>query len=103
MAHYRNALPTPESRAASAAFPGHIVGAGNWLGRIWDDRAKFAAKPALILWGLKDIAFRRKELERWTSALSDCEVHEFVDCGHFLAEEAPDRVLPLLRDFLERG
>ena len=102
MAHYRNALPTPEARRAVAAFPGHIVGAGEWLGEIWDDRASFAAKPALLLWGLKDIAFRRKELERWKSALEDCEVHEFADCGHFLAEEAPDRVLPLLRDFLER-
>ncbi len=102
MAHYRNALPTPDARAASAAFPGQIVGAGEWLGDIWDDRAKFADKPALILWGLRDIAFRRKELERWKSALSGCEVHEFADCGHFLAEEAPDRVLPLLRDFLER-
>ncbi len=33
---------------------------------------------------VKDIAFRRKELERWKSALGDCEVHAFEDCGHFL-------------------
>ena len=103
MAHYRNALATPADRAASAAFPGHIVGASDWLGDIWDEREKFAGKPALVLWGLKDIAFRRKELERWKSALGDCEVHAFEDCGHFLAEEAPERVLPLLRDFLGRG
>ena len=100
MAHYRNAQPTPEARAAVAAFPGHIVGAGGWLGEIWEDRGKFAGKPALVLWGLRDIAFRRKELARWQSALSDCEVHEFEDCGHFLAEEAPERVLPVLRAFM---
>ena len=58
--------------------------------------------PALLLWGLKDIAFRRKELERWTSALPNCEVREFEDCGHFLAEEAPDRVVSALRTFLAR-
>ena len=102
MAHYRNAQPSPDARAAMAAFPGHIVGAGDWLGSIWDDRAAFAGKPALLLWGLKDIAFRRKELERWTSALSDFELHEFADCGHFLAEEAPDRVVSALREFMER-
>ncbi len=54
MAHYRSALSSPAARAASAALPGYIVGASDWLRSIW---------------GLKDIAFRRKELERWKSAL----------------------------------
>jgi len=102
MAHYRNAQPSPAARAANAALPGYIVGAGDWLGSIWDDRAAFTGKPALLLWGLKDIAFRRKELERWKSALSDYQLHEFEDCGHFLAEEVPDRVASALRDFMAR-
>ena len=102
MAHYRNAQPTPAARAACAAFPGHIVGATDWLRSIWDDRAAFTGKPALIFWGFKDIAFRKKELERWKSELADFEAHEFKDCGHFLAEEAPDRILPALRAFMQR-
>ena len=103
MAHYRNAQPSPDARAAMAAFPGHIVGAGDWLRSIWDDRAAFADKPALLLWGLQDIAFRGKELEWWKTALPNHELHEFADCGHFLAEEAPDRVVSALRDFMERA
>ena len=83
MAHYRSAQPSPPARAASAALPGYIVGATDWLRSIWRDRAAFVDKPALILSGLKDIAFRRKELERWKSALQDVEIHEFEDCGHF--------------------
>ena len=100
MAHYRSAQPSPAARAASAALPGYIVGATDWLRSIWQDRAAFADKPALILWGLKDIAFRRKELERWKSALRDVEVHELEDCGHFVAEEAPGRVGEALRGFM---
>ena len=92
MAHYRNALPSPAERAANAALPGHIVGAGDWLGSIWRERAAFADKPALIVWGHRDIAFRKKELDRWKSELSDVEVHEFEDCGHYLAEEAPEKL-----------
>ena len=92
MAHYRGAQPSPSARAASAALPGYIVGASDRLRSIRQDRAAFAEKPALVLWGLKDIAFRRKELERWKSALRDVEIHEFQDCGHFLAEEAPERL-----------
>ena len=102
MAHYRNASPTPEARSASAALPGYIVGATDWLGSIWSDRAAFSDKPALIFWGFKDVAFRKKELERWKSTLSDFEVHEMKDCGHFLAEEAPERLLPRLRRFMAR-
>ena len=60
----------------------------------------FADKPALLLWGFKDIAFRKKELERWKSVLTNFELQEFEDCGHFLAEEAPGRVVSSLRVFL---
>ena len=101
MRHYREAQP-PGQRAACAAFPGHIIRASDWLASIWADRAAFADKPALAAWGLRDIAFRREELERWQSALTDLETHEFEDCGHFLPEEAPDRLAPLLREFMRR-
>ena len=103
MAHYRNAQPSRAARAASASLPGYIVGASDWLLSIWEERAAFADKPGLILWGLKDIAFRRKELERWKCALPDHEVHEFEDCGHYLPEEAPDRVVSALRTFMRRA
>ena len=76
------------------------MGASDWLRSIWQDRAAFVGKPALILWGLKDIAFRRTELERWKSALQDVESHEFEDCGRFLGEEAPGRVVAARRNFV---
>ena len=102
MAHYRNALPSPDARAANAALPGYIVGASDWLDSIWRERAAFADKPTLIVWGLQDIAFRKKELDRWKSELSDIEVHEFENCGHFLAEEAPEELANALRAFMDR-
>ena len=98
--HYRRALPSPEARAACAALPRYIVGAADWLRAIWDDREKFAAKPALLLWGHRDIAFRRKELEAWRETLHAYELHEFPDRGHFLAEEAPEEIAPLIGRFV---
>lgn len=86
--------------AARAAFQGYILGSTDWLRPIWDNRAAFSAKPAPILWGTRDIAFRRKELNRWRGKLSNAQVHEFEEVGHFVAEEAPARILPLLREFL---
>ena len=49
MAHYRNAQPAPDARLASAAIPGHIVGATAFLRSIRSDCAKFVQKPALTL------------------------------------------------------
>ena len=103
MLHYRNALPTWSARAACAALPGHIIGASDWIRSIWDDREAFTGKPALLFWGAKDIAFRKKELARWQSELADATTQEFDDCGHFLAEETPERILPVLRAFLSRA
>ena len=102
MSHYRRAQPSPEARAASAALPGYIVGATDWLDSIWRERSEFADTPSLILWGHRDIAFRRKELDRWKCELVDFELHEFEDCGHFLAEEAPAALVTALRDFMQR-
>ena len=100
MAHYINAQPDPESRAACAAFPGYIIGATDWLREIWNDRAAFTGKPALLIWGLKDIAFRRKELQTWQAEFNNHTVQELPDCGHFLAEEAPDIVVEKIRAFV---
>ena len=99
MDHYRNAQP-PGQRAACAALPGHIIGASDWLNAIWEDRRQFTGKPTLIFWGCRDIAFRRKELEIWKNELPTALIHEFEDCGHFLPEEAPDRMLEPLRRFI---
>ena len=33
---------------------------------------------------------------------TDFELHEFEECGHFLAEEAPGRVISSLRAFVGR-
>ncbi len=99
MEHYRNAQPSPRERSACAALPGYIISASKWLGDIWGDRARFADKPALLLWGLQDIAFREKELNRWLASLGNAEAHRYSDVGHFAAEEAPERVVAALRDF----
>ena len=102
MDHYRNAQKTISSRSASAALPREIIKQTKWLDSIWNDRQTFVGLPALILWGNKDIAFRKKELDRWQSELAEAEVHQYNDCGHFLAEENPEQIAPLIASFMKR-
>lgn len=63
-------------------------------------RAVFAGKVSLIAWGMKDIAFREKELRRWTEAFPDARVVRFAEAGHFVAEEAPDELAEEIRAIL---
>lgn len=63
---------------------------------------KFRETPALLCWGMKDFVFDRHFLEEFRRRLPQAETHEFADAGHYMLEDAGDRVIPLMRDFLAR-
>jgi haloalkane dehalogenase len=58
--------------------------------------------PVLVLWGRRDFVFDDAFLAEWTRRLPHAEVHAFDDAGHYVLEDAHDRMLPLIRDFLVR-
>ncbi len=60
----------------------------------------FADVPMLIAWGLKDFVFDRHFLDEWTRRFPKAEVHPFADCGHYVLEDAGDRIIPLVERFL---
>ena len=98
--HYLCPLKGPEERRGSAILPGQITGSTPGLRELWDARAVLRVTPALILWGLKDIAFREKELDVWKSLLTDAAVITLEGVGHFVQEEAPDVLVREVRAFL---
>ncbi|MFI5350921.1 MAG: alpha/beta fold hydrolase, partial [Elusimicrobiota bacterium] len=62
----------------------------------------FAETPMLLPWGLKDWVFDRAFLNGWTSRFHKASVRPFEDCGHFLLEDAPEELVPLIRNFIAR-
>jgi haloalkane dehalogenase len=102
LAHYVQAQADAGARAASAALPGQITGARDWLAEIWNQRDAFATKPALLLWGRKDLAFRRDQLRVWQAAFAKSTTRELHGCGHFVAEEVPEIVTAELDQFIQR-
>lgn len=99
--HYFKALDRPEERKGCWTFPKRIIGSSEWLDSLWSRRDRIKDKPALILWGMKDIAFREGELKRWESLFTDCRVKRFEDTGHFVQEEQGSGLNPLIEDFLK--
>lgn len=98
--HYLNALGTPQDRKGCTVLPKQIIGATHWLEQLWSQRSKIKSKPALILWGEKDIAFREKELAVWQNLFDQAEVQRFDNVGHFVQEELGPALCPLIERFL---
>jgi pimeloyl-ACP methyl ester carboxylesterase len=64
---------------------------------------KLAGKPMLICWPDKDRAFKEKTLALWRARFPDAEVHEIEDAGHYAQEDAHEKVIPLVLDFVRRA
>jgi haloalkane dehalogenase len=88
-AHYLNTLPTQQDRKGCWVFPGQVVGSSEWLASLWAQRSKLKGKRMLLAWGMKDIAFREKELDTWRAEFPDARVVRYPDAGHYVAEEKP--------------
>ncbi|MCC6206840.1 MAG: alpha/beta fold hydrolase [Gammaproteobacteria bacterium] len=100
--HYIEPLRKPAERKGCWVFPKQILASSAWLSGLWDRREVIAGKPAMIVWGMRDIAFRDIELKRWKTVFPDAEVHEYADVGHFVQEELGDELCPLVEDHLDK-
>ncbi len=58
--------------------------------------------PKLICWGDHDFVFTPVFLTEWQRRFPDAEVHRFADAGHYLLEDAPEQVIPLIKRFLKK-
>ncbi len=56
--------------------------------------------PMLICWGEHDFVFDHHFLTEWRRRFPRAEVHTFSDAGHYVLEDAGDRIIPLVREFL---
>jgi cis-3-alkyl-4-acyloxetan-2-one decarboxylase len=62
----------------------------------------FRDTPILLCWGEKDFVFDRHFLKEWMRFFPQAEVHRFPACGHYVLEDAPDEIIHLVRNFLEK-
>lgn len=97
-----NHTPTPKDRIGVWIFPKAIIGSSEWLESIWQKRKSIETIPTLLIWGGKDIAFRKKELDTFRSFLKNHSVIELPDVGHYVQDEAGARIIEPIQKFLEK-
>jgi pimeloyl-ACP methyl ester carboxylesterase len=98
--HYLMPLAVPDERKGCWIFPQEIIGSSAWLQTLWERRNLLKDKNILVAWGMKDIGFRKKELDRWSNAFPRATVVRFEDAGHFVAEEKPEELVREMRDLM---
>jgi pimeloyl-ACP methyl ester carboxylesterase len=61
----------------------------------------FRSKPVHVCWAMKDIAFLPTYLDTlWLDTFPDARVTRLEDAGHYLQEDAHERIVPELVEFV---
>ena len=98
--HYLNPLKKSADRKGCWTLPKEVIGSSEWLENLWMNRDKISSIPALFIWGMKDIAFREKELATWESLFTNSKTIRLDNIGHFVQEELKFEICPFIQDFL---
>jgi haloalkane dehalogenase len=57
--------------------------------------------PVLLIWGMQDPVLPAAALRRWQQVYPHALTHELEDASHFLQEDAPERIVPWIKAFLD--
>lgn len=97
---YLRALSSPGERKGCYVFAKQIVASTPWLDHLWSHISILNDIPKLIVWGMKDIAFREKELQRWERKFPEAHIVRLPSVGHFVQEEAPEELAAAVAPFM---
>lgn len=103
---YRAPFPTPESRLAllcwSRDIPVHETDPSYpEMKRIEEALVRFIGTPTLLVWGMKDPVLPESVLRTWQRIYPQATAAEIEDASHFLQEDAPQRIVLCIAEFLE--
>lgn len=63
--------------------------------------SELAVLPSMLIWGMQDWCFRPNCLQRLQEVFCEADIHELEDAGHYVLEDANDRIVPLVHRFLQ--
>jgi len=87
-------------RKGNWVFPREVIGSTTWLEDLWDKIYEVENKPTQVVWGLKDTAFKRKELRTIQQTFNNIyQTIELDHVGHYVPEEAEEDLVPDFENF----
>ncbi len=70
------------------------------LEHIGNELRQFARRPMLLIFGADDFVFNRSFFEEWKLRFPDAEAHYVEGAGHYVIEDAHERIVPWMDRFL---
>ena len=70
---------------------------------IEENLEQFKSLPVMIAWGAKDFVFNDHFLKKWQGIFPEAEVHRVQDAGHYVVEDAHERIIPWIEEFLQKN
>ncbi|MFN2387137.1 MAG: alpha/beta fold hydrolase [Thermoanaerobaculia bacterium] len=89
---YRGPFATGTAREATHVFPGELIAARQFLIEVESGLTRLRHVPALIVWGTRDFALRRRERERFEREFPNHETVLLDHAAHFIQEDAPGEI-----------
>jgi len=90
-------------RVASVIGPRQLIAASDYLRVIEAGLNKLSDRPALIVWGRKDFAFREAEAVRFGSLFPRNKTIFYEDASHFLQEDVGERIATAFQEFRSKS
>jgi haloalkane dehalogenase len=98
-AMYKRPHPTSQSRVPVHVMPREILSADALLADVEHELHRVAGKPALIVWGDKDPAFRETQRLRWERTFANHRTVILRGAAHYIQEDAPEEIIAAVRDW----
>lgn len=98
-AMYKQPHPTPAAREPVHVMPREILTAHELLAEVEQGLTGVAGKPALIVWGDKDPAFKATHRSRWERTFPNHRTHILRGASHYIQEDAPDEIVTAIKDW----
>jgi len=73
------------------------------LAAIEESLAQFRDRPVLFIWGERDWCFTTDFLSEFRQRFPQAETLRLPDAGHYVFEDAHERIVPRVEQFLKRG
>src|SRR3569623_1363741 len=58
-------------------------------------------RPMMFIWGMRDWCFTPAFLDRFLDFFPEAETHRLADAGHYVIEDAYERIVPLVEHFIQ--
>ncbi len=63
---------------------------------------QFRQHPVCFIWGMQDWCFTPWFLDRFLEFFPQAEAHRLADAGHYVVEDAHERIVPIIETFLNK-